>query len=55
VVQLVDIVLLVGLQSPSAPSVLPIALPLGFLGSVRWLAVSMCICIGLTMVEPLGE
>ena len=28
-VQLVDIVLLMGLQSPSAPSVLPLALPLG--------------------------
>ena len=33
-VQLVDIVLM-GLQSPSAPSVLPLALPLGSPGSVQ--------------------
>jgi hypothetical protein len=53
VVQLVDIVLLIRLQSPSAPPFLPLALPLGFLGSVQWLALSVCICIG--QVFPLGE
>ena len=37
-VQLIDtIVLPMGLQSPSAPSVLPLTLPLGSLGSVLWL------------------
>jgi hypothetical protein len=55
VVCLVDIVLLMGLQSPSAPSVLPLALPLGSLGSAQWLAVSSCICIGQVLVEPLRE
>jgi hypothetical protein len=35
VVQLVDIVLPMGLQSPSAPSVFHLALPLDFLGSVQ--------------------
>ena len=43
-VQLVDIVLLMGLQTPSAPPVLPLALLLGSLDSGRWLAVSICIC-----------
>jgi len=52
-VQLVDIVLPMGLQFPSAPSVLPLGLPLGFLGSVQWLAMSMCICIGQALAEPL--
>jgi hypothetical protein len=41
VVQLVDIVLPIGLQLPPAPSVLPLALPLGSPGSVGWLAVSI--------------
>ena len=54
-VQLVAIVLLTGLQSPSAPSVLPLALPLGLPGSVQWLAVNICICIGQVLVEPLRE
>jgi len=40
VVQLVDSVLPMGLQNPSAPLVLPLGLPLGFLYSVGWLAVS---------------
>jgi hypothetical protein len=39
VVQLVDIVLLMGLQTPSATSVLPLAFPLGSPGPVRRLAV----------------
>jgi hypothetical protein len=46
VAQLVDTVLPMLLQSPSAPSVLPLALPLGSSGSVQHLAVSFCICIG---------
>jgi hypothetical protein len=53
VVQLVDIVLPLGLPSPSALSVLPLTLPLRSPGSVQRLAVSICICIGQVMVEPL--
>jgi hypothetical protein len=53
VVQLVDIVLPMGLQSPSGSSVFPLALPLGFLDSVFWLDVSIYICIGQVLVEPL--
>jgi hypothetical protein len=53
-VQLVDIVVLpMGLQSPSAPSVLLLTLPLGSPGSVRLLAVSICICIGKVLADPL--
>ena len=54
-VQLVDIVLCVGLQTPLAPSVLPVTLMLGSLGLVRWLAVSMFIYISQVLVEPLRE
>ena len=43
------------LQSPSAPSVLPLALPLGFLGSVQWLDMSMCICIDQVLIDILRE
>jgi hypothetical protein len=53
VVHLVNIVLLIGLQSPLGSSVLPLALPLELPGSVQWLAVS--ICIGQVLVEPLRE
>jgi hypothetical protein len=43
-VPLVDIVVFLNeLQSPSVPSILPLALLLGLLGSVQWLAVSICI------------
>ena len=42
-----------GFQSPSAPPVLPLAPPLGSPGSVRWLAVSICICISQVLAEPL--
>ena len=52
-VSLVDIVLTVGLQSPSAPSVLPLTLPLRSPGSVVRLAVNICICIGQVLAEPL--
>jgi hypothetical protein len=55
VVQLVDIVYPMGLQSPSAPSVLPITLPLGSLDSIQWLGVIICICTGQALVEPLRE
>ena len=53
-VRLVDIVVLpIGLQSPLALSVLPLTLPLGSLGSVRWLSVNICVCIGQVLAEPL--
>ena len=54
-VQLVDIFLPMGLQFPSAPSVLPLALSLGLPGSVPWLAVNICIRIGQVLVETLRE
>ena len=54
-VQLVDIVLLLGLQSPSAPSVPPQTLPLGSLGSAQWLAVSICIVPPLNYLGPTGK
>jgi hypothetical protein len=51
-VRLVDIVLLpMWLQSPSALSVLPLTLPLGYQCSVRWWAISICICIGQAVAE----
>ena len=51
---LVDIVVLsVGLKSPSAPSVLPLTLSLGSLGSVQWLAMSICIYISQVLAELL--
>jgi hypothetical protein len=37
----------------SAPSVLPLTPPLESLCSVQWLAVSICICIGQDLAEPL--
>ena len=52
---LVDIVIYMVLQSPSATSVLPLALALGTLGSVQWLAMSICICVGKVLVEPPRE
>ena len=55
-VRLVDIIVLpMGLRFPSAPSVLPLTLPLGSAGSVRWLAVSICVCISQVLVESLRE
>jgi hypothetical protein len=38
-------VLPMGLQSSAAPLVLPLTLQLGSLGSVLWLAVSVCVLI----------
>ena len=53
--QLVDIVLPMGLQSPSAPLVLPSALPLRSLGSVWWLDVRFCICVAQVLVKHKSE
>jgi hypothetical protein len=50
---LITVVLPMGLQSPSAPSVLHLTLPLGSQGSVQWLAVSICSCLSQVLVEPL--
>jgi hypothetical protein len=53
-VLLFDIVVLpVGLQTPSAPTFLALTSPLGSLLSLQWLAVSILICIGLALPEPL--
>ena len=55
-IQLVDIVVLpMGLQSPSAPSVLPLTLPVGSLGSVQWLTARTYLCIGQALAELLKE
>jgi hypothetical protein len=54
---LVDRVLPVRLQTPSAPSVLPLTPPFGERGgslcSVWWLAASIHICIGQALGKPL--
>jgi hypothetical protein len=47
------VVLPMGLQTPSAPSVLPPTLPLRSMGSVQWLAVIICIFLRQVMTEPL--
>jgi hypothetical protein len=53
-VWLIDsVVLPMVLQLPSAPSALPLALPLGSPGSVQWLAVSICICLSHVLAELL--
>jgi len=49
------LVLLVGLQSPSAPSVFSLTLPVGFSCSVQWLVANMLIYISRIMAEPLGR
>ena len=54
-VQLVNIVLPMVLQSPSAPPVLLLVLPLGSSGSLPYLTVSTCIYIGQVLVEFLRE
>jgi len=51
---LVDMVVLpMGLQIPSAPSVFSLTPSLGFLCSVQWLAMSICLCICQALEEPL--
>jgi hypothetical protein len=42
-----------GIQSPSVPSVLLLALPIWFLGSDQWLAVSICIFLNQVLAELL--
>jgi hypothetical protein len=42
-----------GLQTPSAPSVLSLAPPLGTLWLVQWLAESIHLCICQAKAEPL--
>jgi hypothetical protein len=41
-----------GLQTPSAPSVLSLTPPLGILCLVQWLAESICLCICQVLAEP---
>ena len=50
---LVDVVHPMGLQTPSAPSVLSLTPPLGTLCSVQWLAESIHFCICQALAEPL--
>jgi hypothetical protein len=50
---LVDIVFPIELQTPSAPSVLPLTPPLGTLCSIQWLAASICLCIFQVLAKPL--
>jgi hypothetical protein len=51
---LVDIVVLpMGWQTPSAPSVLSLITPLGTLCSVQWLAASICFFICVVLAGPL--
>ena len=51
---LVDIVVLpMGLQTPSALSVLSLTSPLGILCSVQWLAACICLCTSQALAEPL--
>jgi hypothetical protein len=50
---LVDVVLPMGLQTPSAPSVLSLTPPLGTPCSVQCLDASICLCICQVLVKPL--
>jgi hypothetical protein len=53
---LVDIVIpSMGLQTPSAPRILPLTPPLGSFCSDQWLAVSIHPCICQALAEPLRE
>jgi len=49
---LVGIVVLMGLQTPSAPSILSLT-PMGIRFSVQWLAASIHLCICHALAEPL--
>jgi hypothetical protein len=52
-VWLIDIVVFpMGLQTPSAPSVLSLTLPLRTWCSVQWLEASICLCICQALAEP---
>jgi hypothetical protein len=46
--------LAMGLQTPSAPSALPLTPPLGSLWWIWWLAACTLICIGQALAEPLS-
>ena len=48
---MVDIVLPMGLQTPSISLVLTLTPPLGSLCSVQWLVASICICISKALAE----
>jgi hypothetical protein len=51
---LADIVVFpLGLQTPSALSVVPLTPPFGSSCLVQWLAVGICICTGQALAEPL--
>jgi hypothetical protein len=51
---LVDIVVLsVGLQTPLAPSVLPLTPSIGILMLSRWLTLCICICIGQALAQSI--
>jgi len=50
---LVGIVVLMGLQTPSAPSILSRTPPMGTLFSIQWLASSIHLCICHALAEPL--
>jgi hypothetical protein len=52
-VWLVDVVLPMGLQTPSTPSVLSLTPLLETMCSVQWLAVSICLCIYKALARPL--
>ena len=55
-VWLVDIVVFFyGVAISFSFSVVLLTLPLGFLGSVQWLPVGICICFGQVLVEPITE
>jgi len=47
------IVVLMGLQVPSAPSIFSLIPPIGTLFSVEWFAANICICIWHTIAVPL--
>jgi len=42
-----------GVAIPFGSSALPLTLSLGSLGSVEWLAESICICVSQVLAEPL--
>jgi len=50
---LVGIVVLLGLQTPSSPSILSLTLPMGTPFSVQWFAARIHLCICQALAEPL--
>jgi len=51
--RLVGIVVHMGLQAPSAPSILSLIPPIGTLFSVQWLVASIHLCICQALAKPL--